>query len=222
MATQFSEKEGRSWKARFFIIWTGQAISLLGSQLVQFALIWYLTSLTGSAKVLATAALVGLLPQVFLGPFIGSLVDRYNRKTIMVIADSSIAIATVFLAILFASGDIQLWHIYALMFIRSIGGGFHYSAMTASTSLMVPTEQMTRIQGINQTMQGGLNILSAPLGALLLELLDMQYILAIDVATALIAITPLLFVIIPQPARIDAGTAHNTSMWQDTVAGFKY
>ena len=222
MATQFSEVEGRRWKAPFFTIWTGQALSLIGSQLVQFALIWYLTSLTGSAKVLAIAALVGLLPQVIFGPIIGSYVDRLNRRVIMIVADTFIAMATVGLAILFATNQIEIWHIYTLMFVRSLAGGFHHNAMTASTSLMVPTEQMTRIQGINQTMQGGLNIISAPLGALLLEVLEMQAILAIDVGTALFAIIPLLFISIPQPARIESGESKHTSVWEDTKAGFSY
>jgi len=73
MASQFSTKDGKNWKSRFFTIWGGQALSILGSQLVQFALIWYLTIKTGSATVLATASLVGMLPNVVLGPFVGTL-----------------------------------------------------------------------------------------------------------------------------------------------------
>jgi len=88
--------------APFLVIWVGQAVSLLGSQLVQFALIWYLTETTGSATVLATASLVGYLPTVFLGPLIGTLIDRWNRKRILIFSDAAIAGATVFLAILFA------------------------------------------------------------------------------------------------------------------------
>ena len=102
MATQFSIKDGKRWKTRFFTIWSGQALSLLGSQLVQFALIWYLTIETGSATVLATASLVGLVPHVVLGPIVGTLVDRWNRRAIMMIADGIIALATIALAILFA------------------------------------------------------------------------------------------------------------------------
>ena len=82
MATQFSVNDKIPWKTRFFTIWGGQAISIIGSQLVQFALIWYLTVQTGSATVLATASLVGLLPNVILGPFIGTLVDRWDRRRI--------------------------------------------------------------------------------------------------------------------------------------------
>ena len=162
MATQFSVKDGKRWKAPFFTIWGGQALSLLGSQLVQFALIWYLTVETGSATVLATASLVGLVPHVVLGPFVGTLVDRWNRRRLILIADSVITIATIVLAVLFALDIVAIWHIYLVMFIRSLAGGFHGHAMGASTSLMVPVEHLTRIQGINQMLNGGLNVVAAP------------------------------------------------------------
>ena len=93
MATQFSIQDNKPWKTRFFTIWSGQALSILGSQLVQFALIWYLTVQTSSATVLATATLVGMLPNVVLGPFIGTLVDRWNRRRIMIVADAVVAAA---------------------------------------------------------------------------------------------------------------------------------
>jgi DHA3 family macrolide efflux protein-like MFS transporter len=85
----------------FFVLWTGQALSLLGSQAVQFALIWWLTERTGSATVLATATFFGLVPQIVLGPFIGALVDRWNRKRILLVADSIVAAASGLLALLF-------------------------------------------------------------------------------------------------------------------------
>ncbi len=225
MATQFSLKDGKLWKTRFFTIWGGQAISLLGSQLVQFALIWHLTITTGSATVLATASLVGMLPGVILGPFVGTLVDRWNRRLIMLLADSLIALATIALAILFALDAMQIWHIYVVMFIRSLAGSFHGNAMSASTSLMVPVENLTRIQGINQMLNGGLNVVSAPLGALLLEVLPIQGILAIDVVTALFAILPLCFIAIPQPERIAQKKLQpesQTTVWQDFNAGLRY
>ncbi len=194
MNTQALDQEHMNWKRKFFAIWGGQAFSLLGSQLVQFAIIWYLTERTGSATVLAMASMAGLLPGVFLSPFIGVLVDRWNRKRIMIVADAAIALLTFAMLILFALDIIEVWHIYVILFIRAIGGSFHNPAMTATTTLMVPHEHMTRIQGINQTLNGGLNIISAPLGALLLELLPMYGIVAIDVVTAAVAILPLFLV----------------------------
>jgi MFS transporter, DHA3 family, macrolide efflux protein len=225
MSGQFSVQDDKSWKAPFFTIWGGQALSILGSQLVQFALIWYLTIQTGSATVLATTSLVGMLPNVILGPFIGTLVDRWNRRWIMLYADSIIALATVFLAVLFALDAVAIWHVYVVIFIRSLASSFHGNAMSASTSLMVPVENLTRIQGINQMLNGGLNVVSAPLGALLLDMLPLQGILAIDVVTALIAILPLSFIQIPQPGRVERGQVQHeakATVWQDFKAGLRY
>jgi DHA3 family macrolide efflux protein-like MFS transporter len=221
MATQFSIQDNKPWKTRFYIIWGGQALSILGSQLVQFALIWYLTIKTGSATVLATATLVGMLPNVILGPFIGTLVDRWDRRKIMVFADSLVALATIALAVLFALNMAEVWQIFAVIFIRSLSGAFHTNAMSASTSLMVPVEHLTRIQGLNQMLNGGLNVISAPLGALLLGLLSMQGILSIDVVTALIAILPLLFISVPQPEQNAANTEKPT-VWTDFKVGLRY
>lgn len=214
----------KRWAPSFFTIWTGQAFSLLGSQLVSFAIIWWLTKTTGSATILATASLVGLLPQVILGPLTGTLVDRWSRRLTMIIADGLIALATVILAILFALDRMQLWQVMALLFIRSVCGGFHWPAMQASTTLMVPKEQLSRIQGLNQLLQGGMNIASAPLGALLLAVLPMEGILAIDVSTAMLAIIPLFFIQVPQPERRDSPVTVNgkTTFWQDLRAGFSY
>jgi DHA3 family macrolide efflux protein-like MFS transporter len=221
MATQFSIQENKPWKTTFFTIWSGQALSILGSQLVQFALIWHLTIKTGSATVLATASLVGMLPNVVLGPFIGTLVDRWNRRWTMLLADSIEALATIALAVLFALDIVEVWHIYAVLFIRSLAGAFHANAMNASTSLMVPVEHLTRIQGLNQLLEGGLNVVAAPFGALLLEMLPMQGILSIDVITALFAILPLSFIHIPQPERNSVDT-ENTTIWTDFKAGLHY
>lgn len=213
----------KNWQRPFITMWVGQALSLLGSQIVQFALVWHLTRETGSATVLTTATLVALLPQIFLGPIAGSIVDRGNRRRIMILADSSVALTTVLLAALFAFGLVEIWHIYVLMFIRSLGGAFHQPAFTASTTLMVPKEQLARVQGFNQTLQGGLSIFSAPLGALLLELLPMQGVLAVDVFTAILAVGSILFIAIPQPERkVLAEGEKPTSLWQDTRAGFSY
>ena len=214
---------GKNWKKPFFLVWSGQAFSLLGSQLVQFALIWYLTKQTGSATVLATATLVGMLPFIFLGPIAGSVVDRSNRRRIMILADSGIALSTLLLVALFAFGWVQIWHIYALMLVRSLGQAFHSPAFAASTSLMVPKEHLARVQGINQMLNGGLNIVSAPLGALMLELLPMQSVLSVDIATALIAVCTVLPVAIPQPKReLNGADGKPIGFWADFREGFRY
>jgi len=211
-----------NWKLPFFSIWTGQAFSLIGSQVVQFALVWWLTLETGSATVLATASLMALLPGIFIGPLAGAYVDRWNRRLVMIVADALVALATLWLAALFWAGAVEIWHVYLIMFLRSVGGSFHWPAMQASTSLMVPREQLGRVAGLNQTIYGLLNIAGPPLGALLMELLPLQSVVMVDVVTAALAITPLLFLSIPQPQRSAEADPAGTSIWSEVREGLRY
>lgn len=211
------------WAARFFTIWTGQAFSLFGSQLVQFALVWWLAQKSGSATILAVATLVGMLPQIVLGPFAGALVDRWNRRLIMIVADASIALFTLLLAWLFATGRVQIWHVYAIMAVRALGTAFHFPAMSASTPLMVPEEHLTRISGMNQTLQGLMALVAPPLGALLISVMPTQGVLFIDIGTALLAILPLLFLSIPQPERkVTGSNPDKPTLLQDVREGVAY
>jgi len=213
----------QNWAARFFTVWTGQAFSLFGSALVQFALIWWLTQKSGSATVLAIATLVGMLPQIVLGPFAGALVDRWNRRVIMIVADSAIALSTLLLAYLFATDVVQIWHVYVIMAFRSLGGAFHFPAMSASTPLMVPEEHLTRVNGLNQTLQGINGLIAPPVGALLIGALPTHSILLIDVGTALLAVLPLFFISIPQPVRhAESRTDVKPSLWQDIRVAVAY
>ncbi len=186
-------------------------------------MVWYLTQQTGSATILATATLVAMLPQILLGPFVGALVDRWNRRMVMIVADGAIALSTLILAGLFWAGLAQIWHIYAILLIRSVGGAFHWPAMSASTSLMVPKDQLARVAGMQQTLQGLVSMVAPPTGAVLLGIMTTQGVLAIDVATALIAILPLMFIPIPQPERRQTTSGeYPTSYWQDVREGFTY
>ena len=213
----------KNWSARFFTIWTGQAFSLFGSALVQFALVWWLAQKTGSATTLTTAFLVGMLPQIVLGPFAGALVDRWNRRLIMIFADATIAIFSLLLAWLFVTGRVEIWHIYVIMAIRSLGGAFHFPAMSASTPLMVPEEQLTRVNGLNQTLQGINSLAAPPVGALLLGLFNTEVVLLIDVGTAIIAILPLLFISIPQPVRVEEPSqSKKPSLTSDIGVALRY
>jgi len=213
------------WAANFFTMWVGQAFSLVGSSLVQFALVWWLTKETGSATVLATATLIAMLPQIFLGPFAGTLIDRWNRKTVMIVADSLIAAATLVLIYLFIIGRQSIWAIYVILLIRSAGGSFHYPAMEASTSLMVPKQHLARIAGLNQTLMGVINIIAPPLGALLISIFSTQAVLFVDVITALIAIFLLVIVIVPQPVHLNAQatkSAKTATFGHDFREGWNY
>lgn len=223
-------REGH-WKTPFFTIWGGQALSFIGSSVAMFALIWWITDETGSATVLAIASLFSMLPGIVLGPFAGVFVDRWNRRTIMVVADGVIALASLALVYLFWSDHVQIWHLYTVMFIRSLGGMFHWPAMQSSTALMVPQQHLARVSGINQAMYGVLNIVGPALGALLLALVEIHHIMLLDVVTAAFAITPLFFIVIPQPVRKsngegttpDAPTANTKpSMWSEMREGLVY
>lgn len=214
------------WKLRFFSIWGAQLFSLLGSNLVGFALVWWITKTTGSATLLAMASLVGLLPQVVIGPFAGTLVDRWNRRLVMIFADSTIALATLVIAVLFWIGNVHIWQVFILMFIRSVAGGFHWPAMQASTTLLVPKNFLARVQGLNSMVGGGMSIFIAPLGALLIEILPMQAVLGIDIVTAIIAISPLFIFDVPQPKRSGEGddqtSPRATSIWGEFMEGLRY
>jgi MFS transporter, DHA3 family, macrolide efflux protein len=208
-----------SWKVTFFAFWIAQAVSLFGSGLASFAVVWWMTKSTGSATVLAAASLAGLLPGVLLGPFAGALVDRWDRRIIMMVSDTISALMAAILVALFWSGWIQVWHLYVLIAIRSIAGAFQFPAMSSSTSLMVPKEQLARVAGMNQALQGLSMVATPPLGALLLDLLPLHTIQGIDVITAAIAVGLLFFIAIPRPA---AGQTTPTNVLQDMKAGMVY
>jgi DHA3 family macrolide efflux protein-like MFS transporter len=216
------QQQPGKWKLPFLTIWTGQAFSLIGSRVAQFGLVWWLTELTGSATVLAMATMVALIPEIFLGPIAGAYVDRWNRRVVMIVADGVIALASLWLAYLFWADAMQVWHVYVIMLVRSAGTSFHWPAMQASTSLMVPKEHLARVAGLNQAMNGALNIVGPPLGALLMELLPLHGVMLVDVVTALLAIAPLSFVPVPQPTRADRGEAQKSSIWADIRQGLRY
>lgn len=213
------------WATLFFTIWTGQTLSWIGSAVAQFALVWWITEKTGSATILAVATLLSMLPGVVLGPLVGALIDRWNRRIVMLVADGMIALVSLWLAYLFWSNSLEIWHVYVIMVIRAIGGTFHWPANQASISLMVPQKHLSRIAGLNQSIGGAVNIISPPLGALLLQVMPLHWIMMIDVITAIFSIAPLLIIIIPQPQsrpKEEAlGTAFST-IWIDIKAGFGY
>jgi DHA3 family macrolide efflux protein-like MFS transporter len=207
----------------FWTIWSGQALSLAGSQASQFSLVWWLTTETNSPAVLSTATLAALLPPVVLGPAIGALVDRWSRRVTMLAADGAVALGSLALAGLFLTERAGTTSVLLFILWRAIGGAFHAPAMMSATSLMVPPEHLGRIQGVNQMLQGGLGILTAPLGALLLGLVGMTGVMALDVATALFAMAPLLFVRVPEPERrAETGPTGNANFLSDVRAGLRY
>jgi DHA3 family macrolide efflux protein-like MFS transporter len=213
----------KHWLARFIAIWTGQAFSLFGSMLVQFALVWWLTALTGSAIVLTIGTLVALLPMVLIGPVAGAFIDRHSRQAIMIIADLLVALVTLWLMILISIGAMQIGHVYLAMFLRATAGAFQWPAMQASTTLMVPKCHLARVGGLNQALNGLLGIVAPPTGALMVMTMPLPLVLAVDIVTAALAILPLAVIGVPQP---EAAAAHPSgtrpSMIDDMRAGFRY
>ncbi|MRR30692.1 MFS transporter, partial [bacterium] len=116
------EPTSKGWMRPFLFIWTAQTISILGSSVAQFALIWWLTQSTGSATVLSTATLVAFIPEVFLGPFAGALVDRWNRKLVLILSDLIVAAFAVLLILSFAFGFQAVWQVYFILFLRALSG----------------------------------------------------------------------------------------------------
>jgi len=212
----------QDWKKPFFTVWIGQAFSLVGTAIARFALIWWLTDLTGSAIVLAGSSLVSIAPRVILGPLAGVYIDRHNRRKVMILADAFTALVSLWLAFMFWSGAMQVWHVYIVIFARALGSTFHGPAMNASTTLMVPEQQLSRVAGMNQTLGGVMNFLGPVLGALCLEFLPLHGVMLLDVGTAALAIAALLVVTIPNPERRLDENGKTSSMWTDLKEGFQY
>ena len=186
-----------AWRLRFWSIFLGQALSLVGSAITQFVLLWWITDKTGSAAALATAGMAMLLPQAVLGPLGGVFADRHDRQIIMILTDLVSALCVLLLIMMFEYGNVELWQIYVLMATRSAMQAFQGPATMASVATLVPPDFVPRAAGFNQTVQGLSMVGAAPLGALLLSFVLVKYALGVDVLTAAIGISPLLFVTIP-------------------------
>lgn len=193
----------KNWKKVFAIIWAGQFLSILSSTIVNFAIILWISIETGSAEMLAYAAIAAMLPQALVGPVSGVFIDRWNRKAVMILADTFIAVCTFLLAVLFWMDIAEMWHIFALLALRSVGSAFHTPAMQASVPLLAPEEQLTRIAGIDQVIFSVGNIAGPALAALFISIWDMEYVLLLDVAGAAFACLSLVFVHIPNPEKTD-------------------
>lgn len=189
---------GPGWQPRFWAIFGGQALSMIGSALTQFVLLWWITDTTGSVSALATAGMAALLPQALLGPLGGTLADRTSRRVIMIVADTVSALCMGVLIFLFLTGRVELWHVYTMMFVRSAMQAFQGPAAAASTAMLVPASFLPRAAGLNQTLQGLMTVAAAPLGALAISVMPLGAALGIDVATALLGVVPLLLFRIPQ------------------------
>jgi MFS transporter, DHA3 family, macrolide efflux protein len=191
-------KEILKWKQKFLMIWAGQAVSLITSAILQMSIIFYLTEKTGSAMVLSVASFIGFLPYAVFGPFIGVLVDRHDRKRIMIGADLIIALAGAVLAIIALYIELPVWIVMVVLFIQSVGTAFHSPALSAITPLLVPEDRLTKCAGYSQSLQSISYILSPAAAAFLYSVWEFNAIIAIDVLGAVIACITVAFVQIPK------------------------
>jgi len=190
-----------AWRKQFIKIYTGQAFSLLSSSAVQFAIIWWITVKTSSAIDLTIASIVGLLPQVLLGPIAGVWIDRHSRKTIMILADSTVAGASLVLGLSFLFGEPSLAFVYAILFLRALGETFHKPAMKAAIPQLVPAEALTKAGGFGQLVQSACAMVGPMLGALLMSVVAMPLVMAVDVVGAALAVLTLATVRLDKPPR---------------------
>jgi len=214
-----------NWSRRFFTLWSGLSISQIGSALIQFALIWWLTKTTGSATVLAVSTLAALLPGIFLAPFAGTLVDRWNRRAVVMTVRGLASLSEAILVLLFGSGRIAVWEVLVILFLLAAAATFSSPAIQASTPLMVPRDQLARIAGLNYTLSGILGVVAPPLGAVLINAFPIHWVLAIDVIAGSLALAVFAAVDIPQPPHSPAragGIFKRSSYWQDLKAGWTY
>ncbi|MGI6199916.1 MAG: MFS transporter [Christensenellales bacterium] len=190
-----------AWKGKTIRFLAAQTISLLGSSLVQYAIIWYITLTTSSGAMMTLSTVCGFAPQILISLFAGVWIDRYPRRRIIVLADGMIAAATLALAILFLTGLGSLWMLFAALLVRSAGTGVQTPAVNALIPQIVPREQLMRVNGVQSTLSSITMLLSPAISGAILSAASIEAIFLIDVVTAAIGIAITLTVDVPfQPA----------------------
>jgi DHA3 family macrolide efflux protein-like MFS transporter len=206
----------------FTVVWIGQVVSLLGTAMSNFALTLWAYEVTGKATPLALVGFFFVTPMVVLGPFVGVLVDRGNRRLMMMLSDLAAALTTVIVLILYATSNLQIWHLYITATISGIFQGFQWPAYSAAITLMLPKEQYGRANGMLELAGNASRIFAPLLAGALIGLLGLVGLLIIDLVSAAVAIGTLLFVHIPQPARTEAGREGRGNFLKEAAYGFRY
>ncbi len=208
------------WKRNVGLFLAGQTLSLFGSMVVMYAVMWHLTIETRSGSVLMLSIVFGMLPQAFVSIFGGVWADRHHRKFLIMGSDTVIAIATLGLALLMVSGVDSLWVIYAALAVRSVFAGIQTPAVSAMIPQITPTDQLMRVNGIFQSIQSGMMLLAPALAAAIYASFDIVTVFFVDVVTALLGVGMLALVAVPRLVRSDAGEP--VSYFGDLVAGVRY
>ncbi|MBE6172874.1 MAG: MFS transporter [Enterococcus faecium] len=194
----------KNWKTNIAYLLTSQAISMIGTMLVQYAIIWHVTLSTQSGTMVGLMNAIGILPMVLVMPFAGALADHYDRKIIAILSDSCVALASLFMAILFVVNNAMeknLLLLLGLIFIRSVGQGFQTPAVSSIIPQITQKKHLVRINGIDQTIQAVMMLASPALAATLLTVLPLEMILMIDFVTAVIGVTMLFFRVTVPPLK---------------------
>jgi len=211
----------RSTFRSYLSFFTGQQVSLLGSSVSQFAIIWWITESAGKAEAplyLAAASFMGFVPMILLTPVAGVFVDRWNRRLLIGLMDFLQALATVVLILLFWFGFASLWLTMGLLAFKGICQAFHAPAVQAIVPLMVPRDKLSRINGVNYFFMGAMTLMGPVVAASLLAFLRIDAVLWVDPVTFLIAVVPLLFIRIPS-VRTEQ---EKPSFKSDFIGGFRF
>lgn len=209
------------WKRNIILFLSSQTLSLFGSALVQYAIMWYITLTTQSGIMMTLYIICGFIPTFLLSPFAGVWADRYNRKSLIMIADAMIAVVTLILAITFMLGYQAVWLLFVISAVRALGAGIQTPAVGAILPQIVPQEKLTKVNGINGSLQA-LTMFVAPIvSAALLTMATIEVIFFIDVVTAAIAIFT-LFVFLKIPLHKKASDTQSTGYLDDFKEGLAY
>jgi DHA3 family macrolide efflux protein-like MFS transporter len=187
------------WRRNFYLFLSGQFLSGITSMIVQYSIIWYLTELTGSATVLSFATILGMLPMVILSPFVGPLIDRWNKKTLLIVTDGIVAIIALVLSLVGTfSAEFPLWLVFISLLVRSIAQTFQMPTIQSILPTMVPEEELTKVNGQLGMVQSANFIIAPALGAFLFAIVPMNQLILLDVLGAILGIGLLIFVTIPK------------------------
>jgi len=206
----------------FTIVWIGQVISLLGTGMTRFALTIWAWEVTGSATALALVGFFSFGPIVLLSPVAGALVDRWNRKLVMMFSDLAAGLSTIAILLLFATNHLQIWHLYVAGAFAGAFESFQFPAYSAAVTMMLPKEQYARASGMLSLAGSASGIFAPMLAGVLLGVIGIAGIMTIDVITFLAAIGALLVVRIPQPPITELGRTGQGNLLQESAYGFRY
>jgi DHA3 family macrolide efflux protein-like MFS transporter len=221
---QLANTEGHPTGMKAFtIVWIGQLVSLLGTAMTGFALAYWAYITTGTATALALVGFFAFAPTILVSPVAGALVDRWNRKLMMMLSDLAAISSTFVILLLYSAGNLQIWHLYITGAFASAFGAFQFPAYSAAVTTMVSKEQYGRASGMLSTAQFASGIFAPILAAaLIVTPIGIGGILMIDVVTFLVAIGALLVVHIPQPIVTEEGIKSKGSLWEESIYGFRY